>query len=250
MSELQQPASAAITAIHRHYEDLHAQCGMILRTSVSGTNEPKIAQSHQFAQEMELWTTVLQSRRECALLKVASYEYQFALLALTQGHYRHAFKGLRLVLELTLQTAKLSTNEIELREWLQNKKDTVWSAIIDSQNGVFSLRFARCFFPSLEMHLASYGALAEQVYRECSECVHGNMPKHVPLPDSLTFSVDTFDLWHTKAGAVALIFHFILAMRYLLELSSSEIQSLEATLLDRVGHVQEIRVAIGGPKEE
>jgi len=197
---------------------------------------------------MELWTTALGSRREIALIKAATYEYQFALLALTQGHYRHAFKGLRLVLELTLQAVKLSANEIELREWLQNKKDTVWSALIDRENGVFSVRFSRCFFPSLEMHLASHGALAEQVYRECSECVHGNVPKHVPLPESLAFSSDSFDLWHAKASVVALLFHFVLVMRYLLEFKDTEVQSLEAALLARVGHVQEIRVAMGGPQ--
>ena len=110
------------------------------------------------------------------------------------------------------------------------------------------LRFARCSFPSLELHLASYGALAEQVYRECSECVHGNVPKHVPLPDSLAFSQNSFDLWHTKADVVALLFHFVLVMRYLQELSPVDIQKLEAALLARVGHVQEIRVAMGGPQ--
>ena len=137
---------------------------------------------------------------------------------------------------------------MELREWLQNKKDTVWGVLVDRENGVFSMRFARCFFPSLEPHLAPYGALAEQVYRECSECVHGNVPKHVPLPDSLAFSSSSFDLWHAKADVVALLFHFVLVMRYFAELAGADVQKLEAALLARVGHVQEIRVAMGGPQ--
>jgi hypothetical protein len=247
MSEQTQPTKAS-SAIRLHYERLHSQCGAILATSISGTNEAKVACSHQFVQEIELWVSVVGSRREGALLKIAAYEYQFALLALTQGHYRHAFKGLRLVLELTLQAVRLSTNEIEVREWLQNKKDTIWAALVDRENGVFSLRFARCFFPSLEPHLASHGTLAEQVYRECSECVHGNVPKHVPLPDSLAFSSLSFELWRAKADVVALLFHFVLVMRYLAELSSADVQKLEAQLLARVGHVQEIRVAMGGPE--
>jgi hypothetical protein len=235
------------SAIHQHYERLHAQCGAILATAITGTNEAKVARSHQFVQEIELWTTILQTRRETALLRVAAYEFQFALLALNQGHYRHAFKALRLVLELALQSTHLSTRELELREWLQNRKDTVWAAVIDHESGVFSKRFARCFFPTLEAHLPSHGALAEQVYRECSECVHGNVPKHIPLPDSLAFSQSAFDLWHAKADVVALLFHFVLVMRYMEELTPSHIQKLEAALLARVGHVQEIRVALGGP---
>lgn len=138
MSELtSQPGPTnASSAIEAYYERLHSQCGVILAASMEGTNEAKIARSHQFVQEIELWLYALHPRREGALLKVAAYEYQFALLALAQGHYRHAFKGLRLVLELTLQSAKLSTNEIELREWLQNKKDTRWAALVDRENGV------------------------------------------------------------------------------------------------------------------
>jgi hypothetical protein len=248
MSEQTPTTTKGSSPIQLHYERLHSQCGTVLATSIGGQNEGKVARSHQFVQEIELWMSVVGSNREGCLLRIAAYEYQFALLALTQGHYRHAFKGLRLVLELTLQAVWLSTNEIELREWLQNKKDTIWASLVDRENGVFSVRFARCFFPSLEPHLASHGALAEQVYRECSECVHGNVPKHVPLPDSLGFSPGTFDLWHAKADVVALLFHFVLVMRHFGELPGESIQRLEAQLLARVGHVQEIRVAMGGTK--
>ena len=67
-----------------------------MATSIGGANEAKVARSHQFVQEIELWVSALGSRRENTLLRVAAYEYQFALLALAQGHYRQAFKGLRL----------------------------------------------------------------------------------------------------------------------------------------------------------
>lgn len=242
--DLSPPPSAS--AIKSHFDLLHAKCGDILTASLEGSNETKVARSHQFTQEIEAWVSILSSRSESTLLKIAAYEYQFALLALTQGHYRHAFKGLRLVLELTMQSARLSTNEIELREWLQNKKDTVWASLIDRDNGVFSARYARCFFPNLDQYLTSHCSIAEQVYRECSECVHGNMPKHVPLPDTLEFTSDSFEMWHAKAGVVALLFHFVMAMRYLLELADPDKQTLESILLARVGHVKEIRIAMGG----
>jgi hypothetical protein len=232
--------------IQLHYDGLHNQTGSILSSSLLEANAIKLARSHQFVQEIEMWVTVLNNRRESALFKMMAHEYQYALLALAQGHYRHAFKGLRLVLELTLQSVHLSTHEIELREWLQNRKDTIWSALVDRENGVFSIRFARSFFPSLEQHVAYHLALAAQVYRECSECVHGNVPKHIPLPDSLAFSQSSFDLWHAKADIVALLYHFTLAMRYLQELNQADVAKLEATLIARLGHVQELRVALAG----
>ena len=68
--------------IQIHYEQLHSQCGTILSASISGQNEAKVARSHQFVHEIELWASVVGTRREAALLKIAAHEYQFALLAL------------------------------------------------------------------------------------------------------------------------------------------------------------------------
>jgi hypothetical protein len=251
---MSEPAPTANTPIvekspiQLHYDQLHKQCGDILSLSLLDGNGVKVARSHQFVQEVEIWTSVLGNKRESTLLKMIAHEYQFALLALAQGHYRHAFKGLRLVLELTLQAVHLSTRELELREWLQNRKDTIWGTLVDQENGVFSLRFARSFFAPLDQHVAYHRALAEQVYRECSECVHGNVPKHIPLPDSLAFSQASFDLWHAKADVVALLCHFALSMRYMQELSSDGMAKLDTQLTARLGHVQELRVALGGPQ--
>jgi len=44
------------------------------------------------------------------------------------------------------------------------------------------------------------------------------------------------------------LFHFTLAMRYFHELSQPDVTKLEATLIARLGHVQELRVALGGPQ--
>ncbi len=215
--------------------------------SLTGGNEPKIARSHHFTQELGVWTSVLGLRRETTLFKMAAHEYQYAILALAQGHYRHAFKGLRLVLELTLQAGHLSIHELELREWLLSEKDTIWATLVNRDNGVLSARYVKSFFPSLEKHIGYHLALVEQVYRECSECVHGNIPKHIPLPDSLTFSQESFDLWHAKADIIAMLCHFMLALRYLKELAHDEKAKLETILIARLGHIQELRVELGGP---
>jgi hypothetical protein len=58
------------------------------------------------------------------------------LLNNSQGQYRNAFKGLRLVLELILQGAYLSVYPVLLSEWLRSQADTSWQAILDPDNGV------------------------------------------------------------------------------------------------------------------
>ena len=235
------------TNIKQYFDQLHIKCGDIVSSSMDGNNLDKIATSYQFATELEDWCKVLCNRTEVELLKVATMEYSFALLALIQGHYRHSFKSLRLVLELTLQAVHLSSNELCLREWIDNRKDTIWSSIISNEDGVFSTRFAQAFFPSLTRHVQHYQGLATSIYRECSECVHGNMPKHILLPSSLEFNQEVLSLWHAKAEIVALISHFALSLRYLKDLSEKDILNLEPFLTDRLGHLEDIRQLLGGP---
>lgn len=241
------PARAASSNIQAYFAELHGKCEGVLKASLDGKNAGVVARSHQFGGELAEWSGQVEQRQEAYLLKVAALEYEFALLALTQGHYRHAFKGLRLVLELCLQAVYLSANELQLREWLDNRADTVWNAIVEAENGVFSKRFARAFFPELENDVQHFGGLARMVYRECSECVHGNTPKSVPLPSSLGFDQGVFDIWNSKADVVALVAHFALAMRYLRELEKDSVAALEGCLTDRVGHITEIRKRLGGP---
>lgn len=233
--------------IRAYFQELQSKCDAIVEASLADGNAAVMASSRQFCLELDAWCRVLATRGEAELLRIAALEYDFALLALAQGHYRHAFKGLRLVLELGLQAVNLSANEVCLREWLDNRGDTVWGVILDDQNGVFSKRFAQAFFTELSEHIQHYRGLAASVYRECSECVHGNIPKHVPLPASLAFDSEAFALWHTKARLVAMIVHFSLCLRYLSGLSNDELAVLEPSLSDRVGHVPEIRNRLGGP---
>lgn len=223
-------------------------CGKIVTKSFRGTRASAIADCHAFVHELERWSDALSTRKEHHLLSIAAREYQFSMLALTHGLYRQAFKGLRLVLEVSLQSVHLSAHQVELCEWLESRADTRWSAIIDEQNGVFSSRFARAFFPDLEVHVSHYGSLAKKLYRECSECVHGGVQNYVALPDSLEFSDESFLLWCENSRNIAMVIVFAMSLRYLRELDSSTVNHLEHDVLDRVGHVAPIRVLLGGPR--
>lgn len=215
----------------------------MFKQSLTGPNLGKIAASHRFAPELALWCVLIGDKREVELFQVAEHEYEYSLLALAQGHYRHAFKSLRLVLELTLQAVYLSSNELRLREWLSNRVDTSWSAIIDKNEGVFSPRFSKGFFPPFENHAAHYGGMAVLLYRECSECVHGNVPQHIPLPKTIAFDQNVFDLWHSKAEILRLVAHSALTLRYFEDLTD-ETRGKLASCLGHLTQVSEIKTVL------
>jgi hypothetical protein len=248
-----EPASVPVDAskppdIKVYLESLQLASQKIFEASLVGVNLTAIARSYQFGAELWTWAEVLSTRRETELIKIAAHEYSFALLALSQGHYRHAFKALRLVLELSLQAIYLSANELRLRDWLANRRDTSWNAIVDNEadDAIFAVRFGDAFFPALKPHLGHYRSLAAKAYRECSECVHGNVPAFVPLPKKLVFDQSVFDLWHTKADTTALVVHFSFTLRYFNDITESARTPIEPALTERLGHIPQIRSALGG----
>jgi hypothetical protein len=181
------------------------------------------------------------------LYEVAHREYFIAMLNLVQGQYRNAFKGLRLVLELHLQGILLSADPIGLSEWLRNAKDTSWAAIVDEERGVFSVRFAKAFFPALEDKTGAYRGVVRTLYKELSETTHGNISNVIQLPRSIAFSAEAFRTWCEKAETLRSTVHFGLALRYLGELDGERTGLVEAMLLDRLGSVAPVRERLGGP---
>ena len=243
--ELESSGESEATPISDHYRTLAAKSCKILEETFSCNDRSSLhGQGHQFLGELEQWMHSIEPRPEAVLIDRATREYQFALLALVQGHYRHAFKGLRLVLELALQAVHLSVYTLELHEWLDGRKDTVWNAIV-ADDGIFSKRYADAFLPDLRDDVGHFRSIAQELYRECSEAVHGNVPRHIPAPADLEFSHETFELWHDKADMVALTANFVFSMRYLQHLPAEGTELLEGQLLSRLGHIPAVRHHFG-----
>lgn len=226
-----------------HFARFHTECNVVFQQSNTEPNLSKITKSHEFVEELNLWCELIGDRREVELLRVAQHEYEYSLLILAQGHYRHAFKSLRLVLELSLQAIHLSANELRLREWLSSRVDTSWSTITDKAEGIFSPRFSKGFFPSFEQHVAHYAGMAVLLYRECSECVHGSVQKHIRLPTTIIFDQPTFDLWHSKAEIMRLVVHSALALRYFNDIKLVD-QARISSCLSHLTQVTEIKAII------
>jgi len=222
---------------------LHSQCNQSVESSLNGDNEAKLGESYIFANDLDSWCSAIAGQSESTLLETAASEYVLAILNTCQGQYRNGFKGLRLVLELCLQSAHLSTNLVLREEWLKGEKDTIWATLVDADNGPLSTRTCRAFFSDLSDHVGHFRQLAQTLYRELSECIHGNVPNHIPLPSSLEFSQETFELWHSKAKLVRLVVHFTLALRYLPSLHADKRSAVEAALTEQLGHIAAIRAA-------
>jgi hypothetical protein len=197
-----------------YYKTLYAACGDVLTASFKADTIGLHAGSHSFISDLEQWHEFLKDRPESPLLKAALGEYQFGLLAVVQGQYRQAFMALRLSFELLLGTAYLSANELQLRQWLRGERDLVWSALIDVESGVLSKQFIRAFYEDLKEEAPQYRAMGQEVYRECSEYVHGNSVTQTSLGGKVLFQQDVFESWHRKAKVIRLVSSFALCARF------------------------------------
>ena len=239
-----EPGGGGVTKI---IDDLHKHCSAAVIVSSDSKFDQINGASYGLAIDLDLWSKVLTGRPEHALYVAASNEFVMATLNNFQGQYRNAFKGLRLVLELVLQGVYLSVNLVLLAEWLSSQADTSWAAIKDDDNGVFSKRFSRAFFPELRDDVGQFKSLAETLFREMSECTHGNVPNRIPLPQKIEFDEPTFALWHSKAGTLRYVLNFCLTLRYMRGLSSDNQAEIARNISDQLNHIEPIRQVFGGP---
>ncbi|MEQ1948956.1 MAG: hypothetical protein ABL995_17325 [Bryobacteraceae bacterium] len=233
-----------------YYKKLYDACGQVLAGSLAADENGLHAVSHSFIADLERWHAQLNKRPEIPLLNSAISEYQFGLLAVVQGQYRQAFMALRLSFELLLGTAYFSANELQLRQWLRGERDLVWSALIDDESGVLSKQFVRTFYEDLTGECPHYRAMGKEVYRECSEYVHGNFLTHVALGGKVEFQQPIFDAWHAKAKTIRLVSSFALCARYINLADAKTHAELETVLLDNLGHIPAVRSILGAPVEK
>jgi hypothetical protein len=197
--------------------------------------------SHNFSADFELLRDAIGARPEARVFTLAIREYQFALYALVAGTYRHAFISLRLFFELSLATIYFSASEFKYRQWLGNAADIIWAALLDQNNGVYAVAFISAFNPELSSDGKQYSALADKVYRECSEHVHGNIHTHPENDAPLVFSREKVLAWNSLAESVRLCIVFAYAARFLKLMPQEDRNKLEAPILESLGTLAPIQ---------
>ncbi|QTN46418.1 hypothetical protein H7683_01965 [Ectopseudomonas mendocina] len=230
-----------------HYRTLIQNSEAVLESMIDANGSESLTTSHNYLLDYDAIKTAITDRPEVAVLDAAVKEYQLALFALVTGQYRHAFGGLRLFFELMLSTVQFSAHEIDYRMWVKDSKDINWNSLKDSQTGVFSTNFIRAFNPEFSECGKQYSAIAEAVYRECSEFVHGNAGTHAILPTDITYRNEVFELWHEKAKTMRLAIIFAFSARYLNYVSKDAAAIMEPIITDAIGTLAPVQAIFEKP---
>ncbi len=228
--------------IHEYYRGLIRHSGTVVEEMLEDRDAVEVfTASHNYLLDFDALKQAINNRPEVNVLDAAVKEYQLALFALASGQYRYAFVGLRLFFELMLATVQFSAHEIDYRLWTTDSKDINWRALIDPQSGVFSKGFIEAFNPGFVDSLNQYSAIAEVVYRECSEFVHGNAGTHATIPTHIAFHRPTFFDWHAKAKTMRMVIIFIFCARYMNYISDIAKNAIEPVALDAIGYLAAIQ---------
>lgn len=237
--------------VAEHYCNLHQHSERVLREMLADSDALEaLTASQNFLLDYETILAAIIDRPEVDVVRAAVKEYQFALFALSVGQYRHAFVGLRLFFELMLVAVQFSAHEIDYRLWAKDAKDINWNALKDSQVGVFAVNFINAFNPSFSGNGKQYLAIAETVYRECSEFVHGNANTHASLPADIIFNKEVFLSWHQKASTMRVVVTFVFAARYLNYINSDATRNIEPIVSDVIGHLPAVQAVFSIPSGE
>lgn len=229
------------------YRDLINNTNNIFCDMIEHDGLAKLTISHNYLLDYDKLKLMIGNRPEVAVLDAAVKEYQFALFALVSGQYRHAFVGLRLFFELMLSLVQFSAHEIDFRMWIKDEKDINWNSLRSTETGIFSKNFVKAFNPCFADIAKQYGALAETVYRECSEFVHGNANTHSKLSIEMNFQKEIFNEWHVKATTMRLVIVFAFTARYLNHVDRNSISNVESVILDVLGHLQPVQELFSQP---
>lgn len=227
-----------------HYLKLGQDAKQTLETSLKSDDLSLLSSNHSFSNDFASWLDVLNERPEYDILKNAIKEYQMALFSNNLGLYQQAFMGLRFFLERTLVAVFFSANEIELNLWKIGERDTYWNELIDYDKekgkGIYSNKFCKAFFPELKDEIHHFEAITKKVYRECSEYIHGNQPIIAKIPQSLEYSEDLFNEWHSKADIIKRIVLFSFCLRYLKHLKQEDVRKVESSISDEFKSINAI----------
>lgn len=235
--------------IDEHYRALLGNGQAVFETMAGSDEMSRLRVSHNYLLDYDAMKMAISSRPEAAVFDFAVKEYQYAMFALVSGQYRHAFVGLRIFFELMLATVQFSAHEIDYRMWAKDSKDINWSGLKDSENGVFSKNFIRAFNPEFSECGSQYLAIAEAVYRECSEFVHGNAGTHAILPSEIKFQEALFRSWHDKASTMRIAVIFAFSARYLTYISKEAVDQMEPIIMDALGNLPPVQAIFSNPSE-
>ena len=192
-----------------------------------------------FITDIEAWLACCGEFAIHPLVTAALTECSNSIFLCAQGFYKEAFVALRQTLEHFLFALLLSTNDFNYRLWKREQYGMSWKQITDEENGVFSKKFISLYSDdcltekSLEMI-----TIVKNVYRDCSEFVHGNHQKLSILANDLNYKENMLEYYVSSFKS----FEYILCMALLIRFYDiftiqENIQKLETIIYERLGNI-------------
>lgn len=195
-----------------------------------------------FSNDLKEWTVVLEKIPQSIILRSAHNECVTANLFCSLGLYKQAMISLRLCLEHCLHAIQLSANDFQFRRWKAGQVDMQWASIVSPDDGLFSKAFIKAYAPEFVERSAELHSIAKNVYRECSEYVHGNYDKLNSLPAQSQFNQELFDRYIQAFHSVSYLLSITLVIRFKDHLlSNGVLRSLEQPIMNTISMLPEIQ---------
>lgn len=221
-----------------------------MKTQISATwRSPQAKSLNQcflFVNDFRTWVTCLKDIPQSILLFSSLNECATANLFCCQGLYKHSMISLRLCLEHCLYGIHMSSNDFYFRRWKSGHEDMKWATITDSNTGIFSKSFIRAYAPEFEDRSAELNSITSNVYRECSEYIHGNYSKLNCLPGQNEFSQDMLRKYTSGFQSISYLLSIALVIRFKeLIIREDLLPTLENAIMHNIGMLPEIQLLYG-----
>lgn len=196
-----------------------------------------------FSDDLQNWISYCGKMKGMILVQESLNECIKSVYFCAEGFYKEAIVTLRQYFEHLLFAVFLSTSDFNYRLWLKGKYDMSWAKITDKDSGIFSVKFMELYADDIDSD-RSMGLLdvCKNVYRECSEFVHGNYEKLDMLCNKLTYNSENFNLYircFSSAQYIVCMALFI-RFRYIFD-NPNIVDKLELIIRDNLGMLKEIQ---------
>lgn len=221
-------------------------------SKVTGDNIAKLNSSHRFdginqciifAEDLNKWINYCDGFEKVVLVKEAQDECIKSIFMCAQGLYKEAIITLRQFLEHILFATLLSASDYNYRLWRIGEYDMSWANIMDSQHGVFSKNFIKLYGKELnEERSIELITIAKNVYRECSEFVHGNYKTIINSSSRIEYNEIIQNKYLEYFSSIKYIVSMALLIRFREVLDNrNNLKDLEAIILDYIGDIYEVQ---------
>jgi hypothetical protein len=163
---------------------------------------------------LDYWTEVLlKETTTVVILKEVSYDLLSSIYISTNGMYRNAYISLRSAIELGVSFFYFTDHNYDFLDWKRNKFDMTWTRLNDYDKGVLSKRYLNLF--NEQFNSEEFIDTVKEVYRECSEYVHGKYEyMHSLKSAKIIFDKETFMSWGSMFIKVIDIILILLSVRF------------------------------------